>query len=370
MVPLRVIHALAPLRINDLGGWTDTWFAGRGRVLNLAVHPAVEVEIRVFPNPRRLGPRVEIRAENYGERFVFNPDRPKQEPHGLLQHAVAALPPTLGERLEISIYSAVPAGISIGTSASVCVGLIGALDELRGGTAGRKKIARLAHLVETEGLGLQSGLQDQIAAAWGGISMIEMTAYPNARVSPVRLAPGIRSELERRLTLVYLGAPHRSSSMHEDVIAALEAGGPGLKYIRAMAQIPPIARKRLEAGDLASYGEAMIRNNECQRGLHPGLVSRDADAIAAVARAHGAAGWKVNGAGGEGGSLTILASASDAKRREMIRAIEGLGRGIRVIPISLSRTGVEAWTVPSAAKDFAKRLSNPTKSKAFEGDGQ
>jgi D-glycero-alpha-D-manno-heptose-7-phosphate kinase len=366
MVPSRVIHARAPLRINDLGGWTDTWFAGRGRVLNLAVHPAVEVEIRVFPNPRRLRSRVEIRAENYGERFVFDPDRPRKEPHGLLQFAVAALPPGLPERLEISIYSAVPAGISIGTSASVCVGLIGALDELRGGKAGRRKIARLAHLVETEGLGLQSGLQDQIAAAWGGISMIEMSAYPKARVTPVRLAPGIRSELERRLILVYLGAPHRSSSMHEEVIAALEAGGPGMKYIRAMSEIPLSARRSLEGGDFVSYGRYMILNNECQRGLHPGLVSRYADAVAAVARAHGAVGWKVNGAGGEGGSMTILAPAADARRREMVRTIEGLNRGIRGIPVALSPAGVEAWTVPSGAKDFRKRLSNPAKS--IEGD--
>ncbi|MBN1939920.1 MAG: GHMP kinase [Candidatus Aminicenantes bacterium] len=361
MRPARLIHARAPLRINDLGGWTDTWFAGRGRVLNLAVHPAVEVEIRVFPNPRCLRSRVDIRAENYGERFAFDPDSPGREPHGLLQFAVAALPPGPRERLEISIYSAVPAGISIGTSASVCVALIGALDELRGGKAGRRKIARLAHLVETEGLGLQSGLQDQIAAAWGGISMIEMPAYPKARVVSVRLPPGVWSELERRLVLVYLGAPHRSSAMHVEVIAALESGGPGMKHIRAMAEIPPAARRSLSAGDFTAYGQAMIRNNECQRGLHPGLISRDADAIASVARAHGAAGWKVNGAGGEGGSMTILAPASDSRRREMVRAIEGLGRGIRVIPVVLSRTGVEAWTVPSGAKDFSKRLSNPAK---------
>jgi D-glycero-alpha-D-manno-heptose-7-phosphate kinase len=101
----------------------------------------------------------------------------------------------------------------------------------------------------------------------------------------------------------------------------------------------------LEAGDFVKYGRAMVLNNEGQRGLHPGLISRDADAVAAIARTHRAAGWKVNGAGGEGGSLTVLASADDADRRAMIRSIEGLGRGIRVIPTSLSRTGVEAWTV-------------------------
>jgi hypothetical protein len=28
----RLIHSKAPLRINDIGGWTDTWFAGSVRV--------------------------------------------------------------------------------------------------------------------------------------------------------------------------------------------------------------------------------------------------------------------------------------------------------------------------------------------------
>jgi D-glycero-alpha-D-manno-heptose-7-phosphate kinase len=43
--PIKVIHARAPIRVNDIGGWTDTWFAGEGKVLNLAVMPAVEVQI-------------------------------------------------------------------------------------------------------------------------------------------------------------------------------------------------------------------------------------------------------------------------------------------------------------------------------------
>jgi len=345
MKPDRIIHARAPIRTNDLGGWTDTWFAGHGRVLNLAVNPAVEVEVNVYRNPRRLKTRVEILAENYGERFSLDPDHPRPEPHGLLQFAVASRPPASDVVLEITIHSFVPAGISTGTSASVCVAILGALGELSPRKAGWREIARLAHRVETENLGLQSGLQDQIAAARGGISFIDMPRYPQTRVSGVRLAPGVWAELERRLTLVYLGAPHRSSSMHEAVIAALEAGGPGRKHIRTLARIPLDARRFLEAGDFVKYGRAMVLNNEGQRGLHPGLISRDADAVAAIAHAHRAAGWKVNGAGGEGGSLTVLASVDDADRRAMIRSIEGLGRGIRVIPTSLSRTGVEAWTV-------------------------
>ena len=56
--PVRVINSVAPIRICDNGGWTDTWFAGHGKVFNIGVYPYVEVQIEVFPyEGRQRGPR-------------------------------------------------------------------------------------------------------------------------------------------------------------------------------------------------------------------------------------------------------------------------------------------------------------------------
>src|SRR6476660_2833120 len=41
----RTIHSIAPIRICDNGGWTDTWFAVHGKVLNIAVQPSVYVQV-------------------------------------------------------------------------------------------------------------------------------------------------------------------------------------------------------------------------------------------------------------------------------------------------------------------------------------
>ncbi len=344
--PVRIVHARAPLRINDIGGWTDTWFARWGRVLNLAVRPPVEVQVKVVRNERtKSAPRVLVHAENYGQSFRVNPARPSPSLHPLLQMAIQSVPLPGELSLEVRLHSPVPAGISTGTSASVCVALLGALDFLRGGRLGPAGLAALAHSVETDKLGRQSGIQDQISAAYGGICYIDMKSYPRARVERLRPGKGVLRELERRLCLVYLGRPHSSSDIHEKVIARLEKGKGRFEILEQLSALAAEGRRALLEGEFEAYGEIMIANNEAQRALHPQLVSDRADRVIEIAQRHGASGWKVNGAGGKGGSLTVLSSPDDGLRRRMVAAILGLGGGIRHLPVWLSPAGFEAWEI-------------------------
>lgn len=342
---LKVIHAQAPLRVNDIGGWTDTWFAKEGNVLNVAVGPLVEVQIKVFKNEENKKKRVKVNTENFGETFWMDPEKPSSVLHPLLQHTISSMlmPRDLG--LEISLFSPVPAGISTGTSASVCVALLGALDYLTGQTHSAGEIAFLAHKIETEKLKQQSGIQDQVCAAYGGICFIHMDRYPQARVQKLELSEKVWKELERRLCLIYLGQPHYSSVIHEEVIALLEKGGPQRKHLERLKDLAGRAKELLIRGDLETYGEVMVENNECQRGLCAQLVSEKADWVIQVARKHKASGWKVNGAGGRGGSMTLLGHSDDVLRREMIREINSTGGGIRSLPLFLSYTGVSAWEI-------------------------
>jgi len=49
------------------------------------------------------------------------------------------------------------------------------------------------------------------------------------------------------------------------------------------------------------------------------------------------------GAGGEGGSLTLLCGARSQEKRVMIKAIEGTDPHFRNIPLYLSRQGLRVW---------------------------
>ncbi|MGQ9575275.1 MAG: GHMP family kinase ATP-binding protein [Thermoguttaceae bacterium] len=343
--PLRIISSAAPIRIADFGGWTDTWFAKYGRVLNIAVYPYAEVQLRVFRRqPDR--PLVAIYAENYGERYTLDSVGGLYDRHPLLEAAIQYMGIPQDLALEIDIFSEAPAGCSTGTSASVSVALIGALSFLTPARLTPHEIARAAHKIETELLHQQCGVQDQLASAYGGINFIEILDYPHAAVSQLHLPQPIHWELEQRLSLVFLGQAHSSSKVHEAVIAELEDAGPEAPKLQPLRQTPLKARDALYAGDFAALGRAMIENTEAQADLHAALVSPRHQAVIEVARRYGALGWKVNGAGGEGGSVTILSGPKAAAKRQMLHEILATVPQTQNIPISLSPRGLRVWESP------------------------
>jgi len=334
-----VIFSRAPVRINDLGGWTDTWFSGTGNVLATAVSPGTACRLScTHPRPP-VRKRFTLNVRSFDCRYSFDPGDPPLDRHPLLEAAVASMDVPPGIAVEASISSGMPPGCGTGTSASVVVALIGALDRLTPGEMDAGALWRAAHRVETEMLGLESGIQDQISAAYGGTCFIDMYRYPEARVSRVRFDPGVAADLERRLILVFLGEGHRSSEIHRDVIKRLAANS-DLSALTELREIPALAREALEEGDLARLGALMVRNTECQRSLDRRLVSPEADTVIALARGLGAPGWKVNGAGGQGGSLTLLAGDGPGAREDLAQGLEGLGGGILDIPVKLNYEGL------------------------------
>lgn len=341
-VPGAIINSSAPIRICDNGGWTDTWFAGHGEVFNVAVAPLAEVRIALLP-AREGVPRVVLHPENLGEPYEVRHDTAPWGPHPLLEAAIASMNVPSDLRLHISVRSEVPAGAGTGTSAAVTVALLGALDELTPGRMAPHEVAMAAQRVETERLGRQCGIQDQIAAAHGGINHIEISAYPEARVSPLNLAPALAQEFERRLLLIYLGRSHDSSALHQSVIRSLENAGPDSPSIVELRNTAARSRDALLAGDFTALGQAMIENTGAQARLHSAIVGVDARQVIDLARRAGALGWKVNGAGGEGGSLTLLCGEKPEDRLILLREIEQTSSAFRAIPIRLSRHGLRVW---------------------------
>lgn len=312
-----------PVRACDVGGWTDTWFAGSGRVCSLAVGPAVTVAVMATDGDGE----VIVVAPDLGARFDVT-DAPPE--HRLLADAVAETGGApAGRGLEVVITSVVPPATSLGTSAAVCVGVIAALDAVRtGAIRPPADLAAAAHRVESVRVGRQSGVQDQRAAAHGGANLIDVD-YPSATVTPIDLA-AVRVALDDRLLHVAYGGGHDSSAVHEQVIAELEAGGTGAARLERLRVLAGEAHRALVAGDLDAYGRALTAATEAQADLHHALVSDDARTIIDLARGLGSLGWKVNGAAGASGSISVLCR-SGADRRRLAQQVRDAGH----LPLAL-----------------------------------
>jgi D-glycero-alpha-D-manno-heptose-7-phosphate kinase len=297
--------------------------------VNIAVNPGVKVSIRATADPDP----VILAVDTFGDRYPIVPGAPRTARHALLEAAVDALPPPGGLNVEVAIRSAVPAGSGTGTSAAVAVALVAALSAWRGEQRSPREIAYAAHRIEVGALGRQSGIQDQLSAAFGGVNYLEVDPYPEARVYPLPAWPG----LGRRLSLVFLGRAHVSSDVHRQVIEELE--GRGSEALERLRDAAMAARDAVIAKDLVAFGQAMIVNNEAQRLLHRALVGVDASRLIDLASAQGAMGWKVNGAGGDGGSVTIL-SADQEARAVLERRIAATDPQWRVLPLWISTQGL------------------------------
>ena len=323
-----MIEASAPVRICDNGGWTDTWFGGPGRVLNIAVAPGVEVSIRPTTGPDP----VVIDVQTFGDRYPIVPGARRDARHPLLEAAIDSFPPAPDVPVEISVRSAVPAGCGTGTSAAVAVALVGGLAWARSEPLSPRAIAYAAHRLEVDILGVQSGIQDQLSAAFGGINFLEVDPFPEVTVH--RLPSW--DALNPRLTLVFLGRPHNSSDLHRMVIE--DGGRGGSSPLARLGDAAEAARDAVVSQDLDGLGGAMIANTQAQESLHPALVGADARRVIAVAKELGAIGWKVNGAGGNGGSVTILSRSKETKEA-LERGVAAVDSRYRVLPIRVSNVG-------------------------------
>ncbi len=311
------ITASAPVRVCDAGGWTDTWFARRGLVCSVAVAPGAQVRLTF---DERSGPVV-LQLAATGESYAVAPGEPAPGRHPLLEAAIAQCPVPEGRGARVTVGAAVPPGSGLGTSAAVVVALLAALRAMREEPCEPAALARDAHAIETS-VGLQTGVQDQYAAAFGGCEVIRVDPYPAATVEPIALSEECAAQLDARLVTVYLGRPHESSHVHDDVIAHLERDPRADERLEPLRIAASEAAAALAEGDVERYAAALAANTDAQAALHPALVSRDARSLIDLARGHGAAGWKVNGAGGDGGTVTLVAPADPALRVRMVNAID------------------------------------------------
>jgi D-glycero-alpha-D-manno-heptose-7-phosphate kinase len=321
----------APTRICDIGGWTDTWFYPKGAVFSFCVD--LYSYVKLVENGSKA---IKIFAENLKQSAeILN--LKKIEYNGVLDLLKSAIKRmNIENGLDIFVRADAPPGCGTGTSASVAVTLISALAIYKRLNMDQNSIAALAHKLETEELGLESGVQDQYSAAFGGINFMEID-YPKVKLTKIEIDENRILELENQFILVYFGS-RSSSKMHNAVISNYKNRDEAtINSFEIMRQCAYEMKDSINS-DMDAIGEIINKNWEAQKSLHPLMINPIVSKAEKIAKSNGALGFKCNGAGG-GGSATILSERGQEYKikKKLIK------NGYTILPCKLSFTGVRSY---------------------------
>ena len=114
--------------------------------------------------------------------------------------------------LYMALKGDVPTGSGLGLSGAVTVSIVQAVATFRGQSHDKAELGRIASEIEIGALSRPIGMQDQYAAAYGGLNFMTFSK-DGVDVAPVTLPDGVLSGLERRLLLFHTGASRDSASI-------------------------------------------------------------------------------------------------------------------------------------------------------------
>jgi D-glycero-alpha-D-manno-heptose-7-phosphate kinase len=176
------------------------------------------------------------------------------------------------------------------------------------------------------------GKQDQYAAAFGGLNLIEFLPDETVKVSPIICAPETCSILQREMLMLYTGITRSASSLLREQSQSIRSNPNTRATMKQMRDLAYAFQIELSKGNTDVVGEILHENWLLKKSLTPGISSDHIDEWYAKARANGATGGKILGAGAGG---FLMLTAPESAHGAICRALPGLRR----MPTKFERFG-------------------------------
>jgi D-glycero-alpha-D-manno-heptose-7-phosphate kinase len=307
-----MIIARAPLRISLGGGGTDlpSYYREHGGFLIAA---AIDKYVYITLHETF----VDYLIVKYSETEKVN--AVEQLKHPLIREALK-LTTTPAPGLEIASMSDIPAGSGLGSSGSFTTALLCALYALKHEIVSKYDLAEMACHIELDLLGEPIGKQDQFIASYGGITCFEFARDNRVTVSPLRLDPMTRFNLEENLMLFFTGYTRSASEILRDQDTRSKQRDPAMiDNLHFVKQLGYESKAALEAGDLRAFAKLMDVHWEHKKKRTAGMSSGCIDDYYELAKSNGSLGGKLIGAGG-GGFLMFYTEEKTRLRQAMYKA--------------------------------------------------
>jgi D-glycero-alpha-D-manno-heptose-7-phosphate kinase len=323
-----VIITRTPLRVSFAGGSTDLPQFYRNYGGGAVTSAAIDKYVHVLVNTKF------DRAVRVAYSKVENVERFDELQHGLVREAMRLTGVT--ERLEIHTIADIPSeGTGLGSSSTLTVGLLNALYAYRGQVKDPATLAEEACRIEIEVLGGTLGKQDQYIAAYGGVHYFEFRPDDSVKSTPIPLATKDREALSDHLSLFYSGVTRQAQGILKAQDARTSENQDALLRMRDLAAS---TRDAILARDWGKLGQLLDEGWQLKRSLTSGITNEAIDGLYARAKAAGAWGGKITGAGG-GGFLLVVHPP------ERSHQIESALAPMQRLPIRISPEGSQILVV-------------------------
>jgi D-glycero-alpha-D-manno-heptose-7-phosphate kinase len=327
-------RARSPVRISFSGGGTDLthYFVDNGgAVINATVAMYAHATLR-----RRSDGRIRIYSHDFRCSVEADnlADLGSDGELALIKSVIRLIKPAYGFDLDVS--ADFPVGSGLGGSAVVSSAIIGCFNEFRSDQWDRHEIAEMAFQAERLMLNIPGGWQDQYATVFGGFNHMEFSSEQNTIV-PLRLDSSIIAELEESLVLCYTGFNHESGAVHRDQKAQHQTSD-AVAAAAKQKEVTREIRHHLLRGQLLECGRLIDEAWHSKRRLSSKISSTELDAIYDHAKANGAVGGKLLGAGGGGYFMFFV---RPFERYPLITALED--KGLRCSRIAFEEHGLRTW---------------------------
>lgn len=316
----KPIAASAACRI-DCGGTLDikTFNYTLRHMSPCTFNVALDMRTRVRLLPYTSG---QIRVTSRGfEPEVYPAEKAPFDTRLGLMFAIAAYFRIGG--VHIDIVSESPPRSGLGGSSAAAVALVAAISMALYGKVSPEKSVLLAHGIEESIAGVPCGLQDQLAAAFGGVNawywLADPSQLPFTRSEVLPLTDHVL--LEHRLLIAYCGEPHESCDINGKWVRQFVSG----KERGAWNDIVDATHsfvKALRVRDWASAVGAMDREVDIRRRLTPDVFDPTGVSLLDSARGQGCSA-RFTGAGGGGCVWALGEPANIDKLRPIWKDILG-----------------------------------------------
>jgi D-glycero-alpha-D-manno-heptose-7-phosphate kinase len=320
-----MIISKTPFRVSLAGGGSDLaeYFTHRaGRVVSLAIDRYMYVTVN-----RRFDSTIRV---SYTRTEIV--ERLDDLQHDLIREALRMTGIRSG--IEITTIADLPAGIGLGSSSALAVGVLHALYAYKGQWHAPDHLARQACQIEIDTLGRPIGKQDQYIAAFGGMQDIQFNSDGSVLVHPMICSRATREKLETRLLLFYTGTVRSAASVLTEARRHMSETAEARSNIDRLVAIAEDVRRHLVSGSVDRIGPLLDQSWQAKKQMASGVTNGTLDRLYARAVRAGADGGKISGAGGGGCLLLFVRPAA----RERVRASMSRA-GLRELPFEIEPEG-------------------------------